>query len=93
MKRVEQPDIEEKTYTLLRFPQVGIPHSCIQLLQTSLRGVNAYYPSCLNDDGSLPCKLALEGEYSREQLEEILQRNDFEYKVVQGKSNTPYKLW
>jgi len=93
MGRVEQPDVEEKMYTLLLFLQVGISHACIELLKTSLKGVNAYYPSCLNDDDSLPCRLALEGEHSREQLEGILQRSDFEYKVVRGKTNTPYRLW
>mgnify|MGYP001591397091 FL=1 len=94
MGRVEQPDIEDKTYTLLRFPALrGVPHSSIQLLRMEFKGINVYYPSCLNNDDLWPCRLALEGEHSLAQLVKVLQRNDFEYKVVQGKSNAPYTLW
>ncbi|MBI5421177.1 MAG: hypothetical protein HZA35_02585 [Parcubacteria group bacterium] len=94
MVRQEQLDIEEKTYTLIRFqPFGGIAYSCIKLLARIIGGVNVYYSSCCNSDDPSSCRLALEGQHARELIEYVLGRTDFEYKVVRGRSNTPYALW
>ena len=91
MTKQEQPDLEEKTYTVCQFP-TGIEHSSIEFLATSVGGANVYYPNYLNNDDMCSFSLALEGEHSREVIEGILKRNDFRHKVVRGKSNFPYRL-